>query len=203
MEEFAAALTAERRSGSRTVVSAPIKPLAKGGPPATRPKRSRTLVRRSLITLGICAMVGGAAWAGLREPTEPSEPLPVVAPATKTVAPPVEHIQAAPPASQPKPMEPPPVSPLTGVEGAVRAPAKPKPPKVENAYLTVASEPWGTLYLDNLEIGPTPVADYPLPPGKYRLRIEQEGYRTQTEILVVTGPNPIRRRYSLEPAGPQ
>jgi hypothetical protein len=129
--------------------------------------------------------------------------VPVAAPATKTVAPPVEHIQAAPLASQPKPLEPPPVSPLTGVEGAVRAPAKPKPPKVENAYLTVASEPWGTLYLDNLEIGPTPVADYPLPPGKYRLRIEQEGYRTQTEILVVTGPNPIRRRYSLEPAGPQ
>jgi hypothetical protein len=93
------------------------------------------------------------------------------------------------------------VSPLTGVEGAVRAPAKPKP-KIENAYLTVASEPWGTLYLDNLEIGPTPVADYPLQPGKYRLRIEQEGYRTKTEILVITGPNPIRRRYSLEPAGP-
>src|SRR3989304_111805 len=73
MEEFAAALTAERRSGSRTVVSAPIKPLAKGGPPAHRPKRSRTSVRRSLIPLGICAMVGGAAWAGLREPTEPPE----------------------------------------------------------------------------------------------------------------------------------
>lgn len=82
-------------------------------------------------------------------------------------------------------------------------PTRPKPPKVENAYLTVASEPWGTLYLDNVEIGPTPVADYPLQPGKYRLRIEQEGYRTKTEIIVVTGPNPIRRRYSLEPGGPQ
>ena len=203
MEEFAAALTTERRSGSRTVVSAPIKPLAKGGPPAAGPKRSSTAVRRSIMALGISVVIGGAAWAGLREPAEPSEPPPAVAPAPKTVVPPVEQVQAAPLASQPKPLEPPPVSPLTGVEGAVRAPAKPKPPKVENAYLTVASEPWGTLYLDNLEIGPTPVADYPLQPGKYRLRIEQEGYRTKTEILVVTGPNPIRRRYSLEPAGPQ
>jgi hypothetical protein len=86
-------------------------------------------------------------------------------------------------------------------EGAVRVPAKAKP-KIENANLTVASEPWGTLYLDNVEIGPTPVADYPLAPGKYRLRIEQEGYRSRTEIIVVTGPNPIRRRYSLEPGSP-
>jgi hypothetical protein len=35
------------------------------------------------------------------------------------------------------------------------------------------------------------------------LRIEQEGYRTKLETIVVTGPNPIRRRYILEPAGPQ
>ena len=117
--------------------------------------------------------------------------------------PPVNRIQPAPSASQPERLGPPAVAPLTGVEGAVRAPAKAKAVRVENAYLTVASEPWGTLYLDNVEIGPTPVADHPLQPGRYRLRIEQEGYRTKTEIIVVTGPNPIRRRYSLEPAGPQ
>jgi hypothetical protein len=79
--------------------------------------------------------------------------------------------------------------------------AKPRVAKKEFALLTVASEPWGTLYLGKEEIGPTPVADYPLAPGTYRLRIEQEGYRTKSEIIVVTGPNPIRRRYSLEPAG--
>jgi hypothetical protein len=81
-------------------------------------------------------------------------------------------------------------------------PAKPKAVKKEYALLTVASEPWGTLYVSGKEIGPTPVADYPLAPGTYRLRIEQEGYRPKIETIVVTGPNPIRRRYSLEPAGP-
>lgn len=68
--------------------------------------------------------------------------------------------------------------------------------------LTVASEPWGTLFIGNKEVGPTPIADYPLAVGTYRLRIEQEGYRTKFETIVVSGPNPIRRRYSLEPAGP-
>jgi PEGA domain len=52
-------------------------------------------------------------------------------------------------------------------------------------------------------VGPTPVADYPLAAGTYRLRIEQEGYLTRTETIVVSGSAPIRRRYSLEPAGPQ
>ena len=195
MEGFAAAL-GEKRSSSATVVSAPIKPLASGGPKATRPKRSSTVLRRSVIALGICVVVGGAAWAGLRESTNPAEP----AASDATVAP-VDRMPE-PVASQPKPLVAPPVSLPAEGEGAVRAAAKPKPVR-ESAYLTVASEPWGTLYLDNLEIGPTPVADYPLQPGKYRLRIEQEGYRTKTEIIVVTGPNPIRRRYSLEPAGPQ
>jgi hypothetical protein len=87
-------------------------------------------------------------------------------------------------------------------EERVAEPARPKVAKREYALLTVASEPWGTLYLGNEEIGPTPVADYPLTVGTHRLRIEQEGYRTKRETIVVTGPNPIRRRYSLEPAGP-
>ena len=198
MEDFAAALSGER-SGARTVVSAPIKPLTSRAA-AVKPNRSNTALRPGLIVMGICLVVAGAAWAGLREPTKPAESL--SAPTTEAIVPPVGRVQPAPVASQPGRLEEPAVSPPADGEEAVRAPVKPKAAKVENAYLTVASEPWGTLYLDNLEIGPTPVADYPLQPGKYRLRIEQEGYRTKTETIVVTGPNPIRRRYSLDPAGP-
>jgi hypothetical protein len=80
--------------------------------------------------------------------------------------------------------------------------SRPRPVKKEYGLLTVASEPWGTLFLGNKEVGPTPIADYPLPEGTHRIRIEQEGYRTKYETIVVTGPNPIRRRYILEPAGP-
>jgi serine/threonine protein kinase len=195
MEEFAAAL-GEKRSSSATVVSAPIKPLARSGPPATRPKRSSTAVRRSVITLAICVVVGGAAWAGLREAAEPSDAMPGAPGAT---VPAVKRTRPAATASQ---AERSPESQSSGVEGDVPASAKPKPVKIESAYLTVASEPWGTLYLNNVEIGPTPVADHPLRPGRHLLRIEQEGYRTKSEVIVVTGPNPIRRRYSLEPAGP-
>jgi serine/threonine protein kinase len=175
MEEFASAVSGERR-GPHTVISAPAKPLSKKETKAKAPHR---VLRRSLIALGLCAAVGGAAWAAFRPPPDSAV---------------TEAGNSAPPVSAERRGLPP-----VEVEGA---PAKPKVIKKEYALLTVASEPWGTLYLGNEEIGPTPVADYPLPAGTYRLRIEQEGYRTKRETIVVTGPNPIRRRYSLEPAGP-
>ena len=65
MEEFAVALGGDRRSGPRTVVSA--RDQAAGRRQRRRPEAStRSVVRRSLIALGICLVVGGAAWAGLR-----------------------------------------------------------------------------------------------------------------------------------------
>jgi serine/threonine protein kinase len=188
MEEFAAAVSGDR-TGPRTVVTAPVKPVSRGAPTApAKTARSGTLVRRSFIAAGLCVVIGGVAWAGLRTPTE----MPLVAPE-------VRHPKARSTETE-RPSITPPVQPGQE-EPRGAAPVKPRVAKKEYALLTVASEPWGTLYLGNEEIGPTPVADYPLAPGTYRLRIEQEGYRTKSEIIVVTGPNPIRRRYSLEPAG--
>ncbi|HWN17966.1 MAG TPA: protein kinase [Gemmatimonadales bacterium] len=184
MEEFAVALGGDRRSGPRTVVTAAIKPLAGSGEAPLRPKPA-AVVRASLIALGICLVVGGAAWAGLRGPAEPSHPSPPVTAA-----------------SPPEPIALPVATPVESV-AAVTVTAKPKRAKVDTVSLTVTSEPWGILYLDDVEIGPTPVADYPVLSGRHRLRIEQEGYRTRSETIVVTGPAPIRREFSLEPAGPQ
>lgn len=202
MEEFAAAMGGER-TGPRTVVSAPVKPLAQRARPATRSDRG--LLRRGLVALGFCAAIGGGAWAALK---------PNAGPGPVTVLKPVLPIATSPSSAGPDstpgaavPPARPAYSEQTGPpsqprEESAPGPAKIKPVKKEYALLTVASEPWGTLFLGNEEIGPTPVADYPLVPGTYRLRIEQEGYRTKRETIVVTGPNPIRRRYSLEPAGP-
>jgi serine/threonine protein kinase len=201
MEEFAAAVSGERR-GPRTVVSAPVQPLAKNPrPAAAKSQRSVLALRRSLIAVGLCVLLGAAAWAGLRPSLKSFEQ------ATAPEPPPGSQQTAPEPRSQSRraaeqPAVAAPVQPPQDEEVRRTAPAKPKPAKKEYALLTVASEPWGTLYLGNEEIGPTPVADYPLPLGTHRLRIEQEGYRTKRETIVVTGPNPIRRRYSLEPAGP-
>jgi serine/threonine protein kinase len=193
MEEFANAVSGDR-SGPRTLVSAPVKPAGKVvGARWGTGKRTRA-VWASVVALSLCAAIGGASWAALRPPVVPVPPPRPSKPAVVSITPPAI------------PRPPGPSSPMR-TESANDAPdqrpaSKPKPVKKEYALLTVASEPWGTLYLGNKEIGPTPIADYPLPLGTHRIRIEQEGYRTRVETIVVAEPNPIRRRYLLEPAGP-
>ncbi len=83
---------------------------------------------------------------------------------------------------------------------SAQRPARSAPART--AALTVASEPYGTLFIDDVEIGDTPVANHPLDVGRrYRVRVEREGYRAKRETIDVQGPNPIRLRYILEPGG--
>jgi hypothetical protein len=164
-----AAAVSGERAGSATVVTGPVKPA------------KRLPSRRSVLTvIAVCAIgLAVASWFGYRRL------------AADQVASPMVQADSVVPA-QATPM-------AVDLKQPVESLIKPRPAKREYAMLTVASEPWGTLYIDDLEIGPTPVADYRLSPGTHRLRIEQEGYQTKIETVVVTGANPIRRRYSLEP----
>jgi hypothetical protein len=58
------------------------------------------------------------------------------------------------------------------------------------------------LFIDDIEIGDTPVANHPLEVGRsYRIRVEREGFRTKRETIKVGSPNPIRRSYVLDPGG--
>jgi serine/threonine protein kinase len=196
MEDFAAAVSGER-TGPRTVVSTPVRPAARPAARAGGKLKHKKVVQRSLMALALCIAIGGAAWAALLpyrepDPVSPSRP-------GRTSATPAQTRSAVPaPAKAAGPTSPSDAGESERSGGSSR----PRPVKKEYALLTVASEPWGTLFLGNKEVGPTPIADYPLPEGSHRIRIEQEGYRTKYETIVVTGPNPIRRRYILEPAGP-
>lgn len=187
MEDFAIAVSGERRS-TATMVSSPVKPPEKTPPSGTSPARSRLALQRGLIAVGLCALIGGASWASLREARVPSD---------LATPPPA----AAEPLLQPTLTPAPTIEIATPVSADTAVPAPPKKAvKREAVPLTVDSEPWGMLYLDNVEIGPTPVSDYPVLPGRHRLRLEQEGYVTKIETIVVTGA-PIRRTFTLEPAG--
>jgi serine/threonine protein kinase len=171
MEDFAAAVSGER-SGTATVVSVPV---SLAGNKQSRKTRPLLLA----VSVSILAL-SGAAWLGFRritpaEPTVASTPAPVVS-------------QAATP-----------ILPSLPTETPVESPPKARAPKKEYAFLTVTSEPWGTLYIDDVEMGPTPVEDYRLASGRYRLRIEQEGYRTKKETLILNAPGPVHRHYTLEP----
>ena len=88
-----------------------------------------------------------------------------------------------------------------------RSAAHPAPPAAaarapkKQVSLTVRSTPRGVLYLDGAKIGLTPITNYRLTPGTYRLRIEQKGYRPVSETLSVKGTRPISRQYVLRRQG--
>ncbi len=94
------------------------------------------------------------------------------------------------------------VAPTPSPAATVRSePRRPATAAVQAAELSVVAEPYGTVYLDNVQIGDTPLIGYRVPFGRHELRVEKEGYRTMREALAVSSPNPIRRKYTLEPLG--
>jgi serine/threonine-protein kinase len=197
MEEFASAVSGER-TGPRTIVSGGLKPVAETAPARPLVSGRGVRIRRGIMALGLSAAVGGVSWAAFLPFQERAANS---SPADSLVTSPVSSTTGPNAPTQPSPAANLPVSAVT--DSSRSGTERPRAGKKEYALLTVASEPWGTLFLGNKEIGPTPVVDYPLPVGTHRVRIEQEGYRTKVETVVVTGSSPIRRRYSLEPAGPQ
>lgn len=92
----------------------------------------------------------------------------------------------APPATleTPETREPeaPPQASLGG-RAAERVAAPPRP-----ATLWVYSEPWGQLYLDDSLLGTTNLPYEGLPPGRYALRVQRDGYETlDTTVTLAAG----------------
>jgi hypothetical protein len=82
-----------------------------------------------------------------------------------------------------------------------RTPVNPPAPAVEEGYLSIDAVPYGTVFVDNVEIGPTPISKYPVKPGQHTIRIENPGFRTHTERLNVDAGNTVRKRIPLVPEG--
>ena len=76
---------------------------------------------------------------------------------------------------------------------------KAPPPAAAEAqgYLTLAADPFGTVYIDGVEIGVTPLFSYGVKPGRHAIRVERAGYRTQNETVQVDAGNTVTKRYTL------
>ncbi|MGH7606194.1 MAG: PEGA domain-containing protein, partial [Gemmatimonadales bacterium] len=100
---------------------------------------------------------------------------------------------------------PPPPGPARGNRrgGPVtRPPAPPPAPAEQWGYITIDATPVaGTVYVDGVEAGFTPLAGYRVRPGTRTIRIQSVGYRTVTERVLVEAGNTVRKRYSLIPEG--
>ena len=203
MEEFASAVSGER-SGPTTVVSEPVgpqrplAPLGAGSSTSSGQALAGAPVKPAgdhgagvWVALATVAVVAVGAWLALPGfnsigggSTNRSTPRRVV------VAPPVSK-----PTAVSRPLRRTPVAPVSPSTQKRRGLVKLKP--VQDALLRVDSDPRGLLYLDGVRIGRTPIANHRLPLGTHRLRVEQKGYQTVTETIVVRGTGRITRRYNL------
>ena len=186
MEEFASAVSGER-SGPTTVVSEPVKAAS----PVKLDQPAGDHGAGVWVALATVAVLAVGAWLAL--PGFHS----IVGSSTNRSAPP--RVVVAPPVSKPmavsRPVRRTPVAPVSPSTQKRRGPVKLKP--VQDALLRVDSDPRGVLYLDGVRIGRTPIANHRLPLGTHRLRVEQKGYQTVSETIVVRGTGRITRRYNL------
>jgi serine/threonine-protein kinase len=98
------------------------------------------------------------------------------------------------------------------IQDTVRVPAAPKPrpappPRVTTpaeqaqGFITVNANPYGEVYVDGVDAGPTPVVRWPVKPGRHTIRIQREGYKTITDALQVDAGNTVPKVYTLIPEG--
>src|SRR5947207_4847916 len=107
--------------------------------------------------------------------------------------------QASLPAA-PVPVATPPPAPRRGNDNR-RQTAPPPAPVTAQGYVSVNSNPPGTLFIDGRDLGSVPVIEEAVSAGRHTIRVERAGFKTKTETIDVPANTTVRRTYVLEQEG--
>jgi serine/threonine-protein kinase len=167
------------------VTNAPTTPIPRAGMKIPSEKKKRSSVGMVIGAL-VVVVAGVGGYLALGRKSEPPPP------------------QASlPPAPPPVAAQPPP-APRRGTDNRRQTAPPPAPPPAAAAaqgFITINSEPPGTVFIDGRDVGSVPVIEQPVSVGRHTIRVERPGYKTKTETLDVPANNPVRRRYVLDPEG--
>ena len=61
------------------------------------------------------------------------------------------------------------------------------------------ANPYGEVYIDGVDTGPTPVVRWPVKPGRHTIRVQREGYKTASDVVQVDAGNTVPKVYTLIP----
>ena len=167
-----------------TVTTAPTTPIPRAGMkiPGAQKKRSGTgMVIGALVVVAL-GVAGYFAVAAKPQAGNPPAPPPVAVP--------VETVRVAvqSPASRRDNRRPVP-------------PPAPLPAAAEQGYVTVNSIPPGEVFIDGRDVGPVPVVEFVVTPGRHSIKIERAGYKTRTETIEVSPNGTVRKNWVLDPEG--
>jgi hypothetical protein len=221
MEEFASALHPERpvratggalgfASGVTSKLTAtPTTPRVSGfAQPAATRRRSTALIAAAAVVLIGGGAAGGlwlasqgndaqmpaqeppaAATAGSESPTEVQQAATVDSTALAQPAADGSTEREEPRVAIPR-ETPPPEQPQSATNQVM--PSAPQP-----GLLTINADPFGSVFVDGMSIGDTPVVRYELPPGRHVVEVRREGYVTVVDTLDVVAGNPYRLQKTL------
>ncbi|HEV8303530.1 MAG TPA: protein kinase [Gemmatimonadales bacterium] len=157
-----------------------------------RPRRRRPIVVGA-AALGL-VLAGGGLWIALRPDRSANGATP--AELTERILD-SQRVAVRSPTDTSTPVRPsrspaPPRTPATGGRAANRGTSKPpqvSTPPAPPARLWVNTQPvWGELVLDNTVVGPTPIGDLQISPGRHRLVIRRDGFEAfDTTFTAVSG----------------
>jgi len=77
----------------------------------------------------------------------------------------------------------------------------PPPVQAAQGFITVNSDPPGTVFIDSREVGSTPVVEFEVPAGRHTIRVERPGFKTKSETVDVGANATVRKRWVLDPEG--
>jgi predicted Ser/Thr protein kinase len=173
------------------VTSAPTTPIPRAAMKIPAKTKQRSSIGVVVGALAVVAIGVGGYWALARKPA-PAVPTPPQA--GPTVAPPPAAVETV------RVMAQPPSQPRRGTETGPQAP--PPAPVTAQGFISVNSNPPGTLFIDGRDMGSVPVIEEPVSPGRHTIRVERAGFKTKTETIEVPANTTVRRTYVLDQEGP-
>ena len=177
------------------------------GPPPRRKKPPMAGIAAGLFVL--LAAGGGVGYWLIQD--EPSVPTPVrgdTATSDRTPAGPVggplaqaDTRRATPPDTtttvRPEPEPPLRRPPARQPQRVVEAPRDTAQPRPTMGLLIIDAIPFGTVILDGVELGDTPIVNHEVALGRHVIRLVREGYEPIVDTVMVPAGQPLRRRYQL------
>ncbi|HET7250892.1 MAG TPA: serine/threonine-protein kinase [Gemmatimonadales bacterium] len=207
MEAFADAVRGSVAAGTADATTPLPAPAAI---PATvqTPRRSR--VPRTALAVAALVLVSLSAWLGLRGRRAAVPPVPAD---TTAIAHSAETTTATPQSTATVLSKDLPETTVTSLPQVMSTPApplqttptragRPAPPAAAvggEGYLEIDSDPTAELFVDGVDMGPTPLFHHRVPSGQHALRLEASGYQTQRVSVRVEPGRTLTKTYKLNP----
>ncbi|HYK11919.1 MAG TPA: protein kinase [Gemmatimonadales bacterium] len=188
--------------------AAPTVPTRPGAKPAVAPQKSGSKAWMGIAAAVVVLGVGGYLVFGRPKPAtdggpavtqqQPASTPAVTPPDTHTATPPVTPQQTA---SQP-PAQPAQTQATHKPAAAPhRNPPAPKPAAAATGFISIATDPIATVYIDNQSVGQSPVIGHEVPAGSHSIRVERVGFATQSLTVNVSAGETVVRRLTLIQGG--